>query len=117
MEPFSSDTNIDIHTHTQHEEEDDAGIGGGRADIEVRKGVHDEGQEGSEAEEGEDEEQVAFEYNDKGKIVRETWSKNHCKLVYLISRYGRSALTAQDKETWLRVVSIENGCTDASPTY
>lgn len=36
--------------------------------------------------------------------VEDKWSENHCKLVYLISRWGRSALSPEEKESWLRQV-------------
>jgi hypothetical protein len=53
-------------------------------------------------EEEEDDVSVEYEYEDGGKTVKDEWTENHCKLVYLISRWGRAAQSAEEKETWLR---------------
>lgn len=55
-------------------------------------------------EEEEEERGILFEYEEGDAVVQERWNENHAKLVYLISRFGRSAMTANEKETWLRQV-------------
>ena len=53
---------------------------------------------------------MVFEYEEGSSTVREEWSENHAKLVYLLSRFGRAAMTADEKETWLRQVGHQALC-------
>jgi len=47
---------------------------------------------------------IIFEYERGSEAVREEWTENHAKIVYLLSRFGRAALSPDENETWLRQV-------------
>ena len=40
------------------------------------------------------------------KIVMEEWSKEHAKVLYLMSKYAVCAVTAEDTESWIRQIPL-----------
>ena len=55
------------------------------------------------------------------ELIEEGWSADHAKLVYLISNYGKPAVSAKETETWIRetplTVLIFEGATNGLFTF
>jgi hypothetical protein len=63
-------------------------------------------EEYSEEEESEQEEDYSEEGSDDEEEEDEEWTNDHLKLLYLISKYAKCSLTAEEKEGWIRKNSL-----------
>ena len=68
----------------------------------------DAGDGGSEDDE---DETMIFKYTKKNEdgsseIIEEEWSIEHAKILYLMSKYAKAALSADDQEGWIRQIPL-----------
>ena len=59
--------------------------------------------------EDDEDETMIFKYTKKNEdgsseIIEEEWSIEHGKILYLMSKYAKAALSADDQEGWIRQI-------------
>ena len=74
--------------------------------------VDDKNEKGDGGSEDSDEDEtMIFKYTKKNEdgsseIIEEEWSIEHAKILYLMSKYAKAALSPEDQEGWIRQIPL-----------